>query len=145
MQTKNRMCGEDTRTRVTILDDDKPGMVVFKEKKTIKHPANEAECVVIVDRIQGTDGTIKVKYRTVQIDDSPLTATPGKDYTPVEGELVFKHTECKKEIVIPILQHEDAEGKERDEIFAVQLYDPEPAAVKISKKDTIMVEIVTDA
>ena len=29
----NRLLGEDTRTRVTILDDDKPGMLVFAEKK----------------------------------------------------------------------------------------------------------------
>lgn len=57
--------GEDTRTRVTILDDDKPGMLVFEEKKTMKHPANDAECVVTVNRVQGTDGKIKVKYRTV--------------------------------------------------------------------------------
>ena len=33
----------------------------------------------------------------------------------------------------------------RDEIFGVQLYDAEPAAVKISKKDTCIVEIVNDA
>jgi len=30
--TKNRLIGEDTRTRVTILDDDKPGVLVFEEK-----------------------------------------------------------------------------------------------------------------
>lgn len=30
--TKNRLVGEDTRTRVTILDDDKPGVLVFEEK-----------------------------------------------------------------------------------------------------------------
>ena len=39
--TSDRLPGEDTRTRVTILDDDKPGMIVFKEKKIIRHPANE--------------------------------------------------------------------------------------------------------
>jgi hypothetical protein len=31
--TGQRLPGEDTRTRVTILDDDKPGMLVFDEKK----------------------------------------------------------------------------------------------------------------
>ena len=39
--TGNRLIGEDTRTRVTILDDDKPGMLVFEEKQQIRHPANE--------------------------------------------------------------------------------------------------------
>ena len=143
---KTRLLGEDTRTRVTILDDDKPGMLVFKDKKTVKHPAVEANCVVVVERVQGADGQIKVKYETVCIDDSPQTATPGKDYTPVQGQLVFNHNELRKEIVIPILKHEGVdEGAERDEIFGVKLYEPEPAAVKISKKNTLMIEIVTDS
>jgi hypothetical protein len=65
-----------------------------------------------------------------------MTATPGKDYESREGTLTFKHQECKKEIVIPILAHEDApENEERDEIFGVKLYDAHPVAVKISKKD----------
>ena len=34
-RTGNRLIGEDTRTRVTILDDDKPGTLVFEEKKTL--------------------------------------------------------------------------------------------------------------
>ena len=34
---------------------------------------------------------------------------------------------------------------ERDEIFGLKLFNPEPAAVKISKKDTVMIEIVTNA
>ena len=68
------------------------------------------------------------------------------DYSPVEGTLEFKHTEGKKEIVIPILRHDNAPaGGERDELFGVQLYDPEPAIVKISKRNTLLVEIVTDA
>lgn len=33
LATGQRLPGEDTRTRVTILDDDKPGMLVFAEKK----------------------------------------------------------------------------------------------------------------
>lgn len=101
--SKNRLIGEDTRTRVTILDDDKPGMLVFEEKKTLRHPANEAECTVVVNRVQGTDGEISVKYETICIDDTQQTATPGKDYTPKSGTLVFKHTESKKEITIPII------------------------------------------
>ena len=50
---------------MTILDDDKPGMLAFDEKKQLRHPANEHECRVVVNRIQGTDGHVKVKYRTV--------------------------------------------------------------------------------
>lgn len=49
--TGSRLIGEDAHTRVTILDDDKPGMLVFEEKKQVRHPANERECVVVVNRI----------------------------------------------------------------------------------------------
>ena len=56
LATGQRLPGEDTRTRVTILDDDKPGMLVFAEKKAQRHPVNEKECWVTVDRVQGTDG-----------------------------------------------------------------------------------------
>lgn len=65
--TGTRMIGEDTRTRVTILDDDKPGMLVFEEKKAIRHPANERQCYITVNRVQGTDGKISVKYKTVKM------------------------------------------------------------------------------
>jgi len=37
------------------------------------------------------------------------------------------------------------EGEVRDEIFGVQLFEAEPIAVKISKKDMCVVEIVNDA
>lgn len=60
-----RLSGEDTRTRVTILDDDKPGVLVFEEKKSLRHPANVRECVIVVNRVQGTDGAISVKYKTI--------------------------------------------------------------------------------
>ena len=56
--TNRRLTGEDTRTRITILDDDNPGMLVFAEKKVIRHPSNEAECFVVINRINGTDGKI---------------------------------------------------------------------------------------
>ena len=49
-----------------------------------------------------------------------------------------------KTITIPIIEHENKE-EERDEIFGLKIYDAEPVAVKISKKDTAIIEIVTDS
>ena len=91
--TGNRLIGEDTRTRITILDDDKPGMLVFEEKKALRHPANESECKVVVNRVHGTDGEISVKYKTVLLGANEHQAKPGIDFEPVEGVLTFKHTE----------------------------------------------------
>lgn len=80
------------------------------------------------------------------MDNTAQTATPGVDYETREGVLNFSHQESKKEIIIPILPHTDApEDEIRDEIFGVKLYDPEPAAVKVSRKDILHVEIVKDA
>jgi len=45
-------------------------------------------------------------------------------------------------ITIPIIKK--GEDDPRDEIFGLRLYDAEPSAVKISKKDTALIEIVTD-
>ena len=140
--TGNRLMGEDTRTRVTILDDDKPGMLVFEEKQTMKHAANDPECRVTVNRVQGTDGKIKVKWQTVLMGSGDQQAKPGVDYEERSGELEFLHMESKKEIVIPIIVRDNDE--ERDEMFGVKLFEPWPAAVKVSKKDTLVVEIVTD-
>ena len=47
-------------------------------------------------------------------------------------------------ISIPIIPREDPD-EERDEIFGLKLYGADPAAVKISKKDTAIIEIVTDS
>lgn len=72
------------------------------------------------------------------------SAKPDIDYEHVEGTLEFKHTESKKTISIPIIQKED-ENAEREEMFGLKLYDAEPAIVKVSKKDTAIIEIVTDS
>lgn len=143
-ETGNRLIGEDTRTRVTILDDDKPGMLVFDEKQQIRHPANEEECRIVVNRIQGTDGKISVKYETIQLGLGEQSAVPNQHYIPVKGELVFKHQESQDVIKVKILPSESPD-QERNEIFGVKLYGAEPAAVKISKKDTAVIEIVTDS
>ena len=145
--TGNRLVGEDVRTRVTILDDDKPGMLVFEEKKSLRHPANERKCVVVVNRVQGTDGTISVKYKTVEIDKTVNTATPGVDFIHTEGTLEFKHQHAKEEIEIMIPERPVVEGEKPHEggMFGVKLYEPHPAAVKVSKKDMLIVEIVQDA
>lgn len=74
-----------------------------------------------------------------------MTATPGKDYVHKEGTLVFGNGMAAKTIDIEIIQRKTEEDETRDEIFGVQLFDAEPEAVKISSKDTCIVEIVNDA
>jgi len=131
---------------VLILDDDKPGFLSFGPgRNNIKHVATDRECYVKVHRTKGSDGNISCNYRTVQLSHAAgRIGKPGEDYVHVEGVLQFEHHETKKEILVEILPKANEGDEHRDEIFGVQIFDAEPAAVKISKKDTCIVEIVTD-
>jgi len=136
----------DTKTLVTIIDDDKPGFLSFKAKKGhIKHIATEDECKLIVQRTNGCDGKIECKYRTCILTGQGRGAVADKDFIPTEGTLIFEHNENEQEIVVEIPQRDSDDKEERNEVFGVQIYDAHPSEVKISKKDTCMIEIVKDA
>jgi len=81
--------GKDTRTRVTIIDDDKPGQICFADSKNIKVLGNEEECVVKIQRKNGADGTVTVEYETFDLDQTAHTASAGIDYKPTKGMLTF--------------------------------------------------------
>ena len=72
--------GKDCRTRITIIDDDKPGAIYFQESKTIQADASQPTVTVIIERRNGSDGMVTVDYKTTDLDDSPNTATAGVDY-----------------------------------------------------------------
>ena len=57
--------------------------------------------------------------------------------------MVFEHSQSRQEIEVKILERDDLE--KRDEVFGVRLSNAQPSVVKISKKDSLIVEIVTDA
>jgi len=56
LESGERLPGQDTRTRVTIMDDDRPGVLAFETKGNLKHPANENECRIRVVRLHDNDG-----------------------------------------------------------------------------------------
>lgn len=84
-----------------------------------------------------------MKYKTVSLGHGDSEAKPGIDYEETSGVLEFMHQESQKEIIVKILEHEDP-SEERNEMFGLKLFEAEPVAVKISKKDTLVVTIVTD-
>lgn len=61
------LVGKDTRTRVTIIDDDKPGQICFEEQKQIIILAGKekVECEVKILRKNGADGVVTVDYETI--------------------------------------------------------------------------------
>jgi solute carrier family 8 (sodium/calcium exchanger) len=141
--TLQELEGRDTKTKVTIIDDDKPGQICFEESKAIKAIASEKVAEIVISRKNGSDGEVKVDYETIQLDTSSHTATPGLDYVHVKDTLVFIQGETSKIITIEILERKDEEV--RDESFGIQLSNIRPAGAKLSKKSFQIVNIVTDA
>ena len=153
--------GRDRETRITIIDDDKPGYIAFEKKDgSVKVSADEETAEIKLVRTNGSDGTVRVYYRTISLGEGSKYAQPGVDYEHVENaECVFLHGETEQTIKLTILAcgHEDAsnaeqhheegeEGpkKERDETFGIELVSIEPAGAKLSRKNLLRVNIVSD-
>lgn len=141
--TGEDLSGQDCKTRVTIIDDDKPGQIAFEQTGTIKALATEQFAEIVIIRKNGSDGKVTVDYETKELDGSSHTATPGKDYENVKGTLVFESMETEKTIQVPIIQHED-KSEIRDESFGIQLSNITPEGAKLSKKAFTIVSIITD-
>jgi solute carrier family 8 (sodium/calcium exchanger) len=93
-RTKKRLMGDDTECRVTILDEDFPGKLVFKETEvTGSRKNNKVE--VIVNRVEGTDGKISCKIRTEAFIEGKgnelnyQNAVAGTDYNALDETLEF--------------------------------------------------------
>lgn len=57
--------GKDTKTRVTIIDDDKPGQICFEETKTIKVLPSDEVAEIVILRKNGADGIVTVDYESI--------------------------------------------------------------------------------
>jgi len=98
-------------TRVTIIDDDKPGQIYFEATKNIKAIASEEFCNITLLRKNGSDGIVTVDYKTKVLDNSEHTATPGVDYVHKEDQVTFGHNQMIAHIPIKILPREDLEDR----------------------------------
>ncbi|CAF2065948.1 unnamed protein product [Rotaria magnacalcarata] len=126
--------GSKTVALVTIINDDEPGYIHFEEPiNLVKESVGKAE--IKVARVNGADGRVSVHYRTKDIE-----AVATRDYEPADSELVFEHGEISKIIAIPIMNDLDAE---KDETFAVELYNPTGGAT-IGKHGRTVVTIIND-
>jgi solute carrier family 8 (sodium/calcium exchanger) len=100
--------------QVTIINDDDPGCFGFS-KAAYSVVESDGTVSLSVERVNGCDGDIDVKYKSV---DTPKGAVAGRDYEVVEGVLHFKHGETKKTITVTIIDDKDFE---KDEAFTVEL------------------------
>jgi len=93
VKTDQELMEQDCRTRVTIIDDDKPGAIYFKESKAIQADANEKTVEIEIERRNGSDGVVTVQYETMELDTTENTASEGVDFVKKSGILEFKHNE----------------------------------------------------
>lgn len=131
---ENTIIGRKTICEVTIINDDDPGKLEFA-KNTYLVKESIGSAIITVNRVDGSDGKIEVKWKTKDIE-----AVNGSDYIGGEGVLVFEHGEREKNIEIPII---DDQEYEKDESFEIELYEPSPGAELGRLKKTV-VTIVND-
>lgn len=134
VNTSKRLKGKDTETRVTIIDDDKPGQIGFHSSKLTCRGKNKNFKVKVI-RKHGCDGIVKVKYEVKEADGKMGNrAKPFEDFVPAKDTLIFEHGEIEKEIKIDLIKQEE-EDPDRDDVFQIRLFDIEPEGAKITKKN----------
>lgn len=119
-------CSPILSTEPGILSLQKPSFIM---KESI------GKAKFMVERTQGTDGTVKVTWTTT--DQSAIN---GKDYHGGKGELTFEHGEQIKYIEIEII---DDKAFEKDETFILELSDPTGGA-QLGKIKRTVVTLVND-
>jgi len=162
----DRLPGDDTRCKVTILDEDFPGTIQFGNTD-IRVSKGAKEVEIEVERVDGSDGTIGCMISTepLTMEPSPQSAQEFEDYLPKHEKVTFKHNETSQIINIKLVNDklgaaedvkefkdiadddgaEEEEGSEEgdpDLIFKVKLDKPEPVGVKISKKNVCLVTLL---
>jgi hypothetical protein len=151
------------------LDEDFPGKLGF-EVTEITAARNQDKVDIIIKRFEGTDGKISCMVRTepllAGIADAQ-NAIEFEDYLPKHEKVEFNAGESEKIVPIYLVNERvpqapgtkkdfgiDGEGEEEDleteddehgPKFKVVLEKPEPEMVKISKKNTCIVELKNTA
>ncbi len=111
--------GQGTGTG-TILNDDSNGKLQFSSA-TYNAAEDQDGFVVVVNRVNGSTGIVKVDFAT-----SNGTATAGSDYPATTGTLTLNQGETTKSFFIAIVRDSLFEG---DETFNLTLSNPTGGAV----------------
>ena len=99
-ETEKRHCGDDTVSRVTILDEDFPGTLSF-EITSLSVSRDQEYLDILILRQNGCDGKISCNVKTeplVKGEDHFQNAKENIDYSPLDTYVEFKHGEMEKTI-----------------------------------------------
>lgn len=158
--TKDRLLGDDTQTRVTILDEDFPGTLGF-ETTDIRVNKKQEKIDIKITRSDGSDGKISCLVKTEPFSDTGgqnNNAVEYEDYLPCCEKVTFENGENVKTIRVMLVTEkvncetakkaddeggDDAEDSETpDLMFKVKIEKAEPAGVKVSKRNVCIVSIL---
>jgi predicted secreted acid phosphatase len=97
--------GDDTRCKITILDEDFPGTLCFEETQlTVNIKQQSLEMKIL--RLEGSDGRISCTVRTQPCQDTTGLDVKGAqefhDYVPMQETVVFKQGENEKTVTIQL-------------------------------------------
>jgi len=101
---EDRLPGDDTRCKVTILDEDFPGTIGFGNTD-LRVPKGAQEVEIEVERVDGSDGTIGCMISTepLTLEPTPQSAQEFEDYLPKHEKITFKHNETSQKVIIKLV------------------------------------------
>lgn len=112
-ENRAKLPGSDTRTRVTIIDDDQPGYIGFDENSVQIKRAGDKATISLV-RKKGSDGAVRVSVSTKELSDNLNHGIAGFDFKHIENKVVeFKAGETEQQLEIPIVGFEKTDTKRR--------------------------------
>lgn len=133
-ETNKKLPGDDTRTTITIIDDDQPGKLGFTTRH-IKVKRKDKAAKLKIIRQAGTDGQVSVKFKATRSKDMEGTDNNAENSNViVAGTVTFEQGENEKMIVIPITSID---------VIEAELFSPTGGAT-LSKKALATVEVVGD-
>lgn len=153
-KNKQRIDGDDTRCKVTIIDNDNPGVIGFKERDMVVRAKDGLLSIDIV-REDGSSGEAKAEITVFPAEDKDLgiPAVKGMDFVDPENPTVsFAAGEVTKAMVIkmpgsslepdgtPRVAADDGEEPE-SAYFIIRINSVWPEGVKLSRKRECLVEI----
>jgi hypothetical protein len=96
-----RLQGDDTKCKVTILDEDFPGTLGF-EATTITCNRKDRKVDIKIVRSEGADGTISCMIKTEPLAEgqNPNNALEYDHYLPKHERITFAHSEQEQTVTI---------------------------------------------
>lgn len=111
---------------VMILDDDHGGIFSIAQSE-FEIPESVGEFILKINRYSGARGRVVLPFKTLE-----GTAKEGKEFEPLDGQLVFDNNETFKDVPIRII---DNESYEKDAVFYVELGEPKHES-DLNKEET---------